>query len=315
MLVNMTSKCNEGCPHCLVGAKPNGMDSTLEQIDKVCYYLTLVKPQVVVVSGGEITLSSNWYAKCKKIADTATTWNGGIIFESNGSWFWDGRYDAVANDMKALLNMDNVLNLQLSSNSKYYPNHAKYLSHVEEMKSFHPKVAVTMDWQGKDTHIIRLGRAKKLVSPDKVSGKPSCAPLATMLAQFKALCNKDLTWSIFNNFLIYTGYFCKPMVHAISGSVFFGETYYCMPVDNINRYDINSEIANKELHTWFMDFIDHRKQAIICNGCNGCRNIDGHTKFCLSQVDIVTMPFDEERTINNFELAMAGRYITKPTEL
>ena len=105
------------------------------------------------------------------------------------------------------------------------------------------------------------------------------------------------------------------MVHAISGSVFFGESYYCMPVDNINRYDINSEIANKELHTWFMDFIDHRKQVIICNGCNGCRNIDGHTKFCLSQVDIVTMPFDEERTTNNFELAMAGRYITKPTEL
>ena len=301
--------------HCLVDAKPNGMDSTLEQIDKVCYYLTLVKPQVVVVSGGEITLSSNWYAKCKKIADTATSWNGGIIFESNGSWFWDGRYDAVANDMKALLNMGNVLNLQLSSNSKYYPNHTKYLSHVEEMKSFHPKVAVTMDWQGKDTHIIRLGRAKKLISPDKVSGKPSCAPLATRLAQFKALCNKDLTWSNFNNFLIYTGYFCKPMVHAISGSVFFGETYYCMPVDNINRYDTNPDIANKELHTWFMDFIDHRKQAIICNGCNGCRNIDGNTKFCLSQVDIVTMPFDEERTTNNFKLAMAGRYITKPTEL
>lgn len=317
MLVNITSKCNEGCTHCLVGAKPNGMDSTLEQIDKVCYYLSLVKPQVVVVSGGEITLSSDWYAKCKKIADVVTTWNGGVIFETNGSWFWDGRYDAVANDMKALLNMGNVLNLQLSSNSKYYPNHAQYLSHVEEMKKFHSKVAVTMDWQGKDSHIIRLGRAKKLISPDKVSGKPSCAPLATRLAQFKALCisNKDLTWSNFNNFLIYTGYFCKPMVHAVSGAVFFGETYYCMPVDNINRYDLNRDTASWELHAWFMDFIDHRKQVIMCNGCNGCSNIDDHTKFRLSQVGIVTMAFDEERTTNNLKLAMLGRYITKPTEL
>lgn len=301
----------------MVGAKPNDMDSTLEQIDKVCYYLTLTKPQVVVVSGGEITLSSDWYAKCKKITGTVATFNGGVIFESNGSWFWDGRYDAVANNMKTLLDMDNVLNLQLSSNSKYYPNHAKYLSHVEEMKTFHPKVAVTMDWQGKDSHIIRLGRAKKLVSPDKVSGKPSCAPLATRLAQFKALCisDKDLTWSNFNNFLIYTGYFCKPMVHAISGSVFFGETYYCMPVDNIKRYDTNPDIANKELHTWFMDFIDHRKQVIMCNGCNGCLNIDDYTKFSLSQVGIATMAFDEERTTNNLKLAMMGRYITKLTEL
>lgn len=317
MLVNITSKCNEGCTHCLVGATPNGIDSTLEQVNKVCYYLSLVKPQVVVVSGGEITLSSDWYAKCKKIADTVAGWNGAVIFESNGSWFWDGRHDAVANNMKSLLDMNNVLNLQLSSNSKYYPNHAQYLSHVEEMKTFHPKVAVTMDWQGKDSHIIRLGRAKKLISPDKVSGKPSCAPLASRLAQFKALCisDKDLTWSNFNNFLVYTGYFCKPMIHAISGSVFFGETYFCLPVDNINRYNYDSEIASHILHDWFMDFVNHRKPVIMCNSCNGCTNIDAYTNFRLKQVGIECLPFSEERTTNNFKLAMAGRYITKPNKL
>ena len=35
MLIQITNKCNELCKHCMVSASPDGLDSTMEQVEEV----------------------------------------------------------------------------------------------------------------------------------------------------------------------------------------------------------------------------------------------------------------------------------------
>lgn len=311
MLVNITQKCNECCSHCLVAATPNGLDSTMDDIKKVCRYLNIVKPTVVVISGGEITLSSDWFEKCISIIAVVAQYQGMVILESNGSWFWDGRYDDIAPKMLDLLNLPTVTSIQLSSNKKYYPNYDKYIANLDRMKQFHSKVQPTHDWQGKDSHLARLGRAKHLVTPEQVTGKPSCAPLVTRLIQSQSIGVKDFTE--FNLLMFTNGYFCKPMVYAMTGAVVFGETPYCTPYDNINRYSEckSDEEYAKMVYEWFKDFQIFRRPLFMCNGCAACKNIPQHIKDALSKMSLKCHSFMESQTKQNYDKVMKGEYIQR----
>lgn len=79
MLIQITSKCNEMCKHCMVSATPDGLDSTIEQVDDLCKYLRLSMPIVVVISGGEITCSDQWFEKISKIIETVQSYNGTVV--------------------------------------------------------------------------------------------------------------------------------------------------------------------------------------------------------------------------------------------
>ena len=300
MLIQITSKCNEMCKHCMVSATPDGLDSTMEQVDDLCKYLRLSMPIVVVISGGEITCSNQWFEKISKIIETVQSYNGTVVLESNASWFWDGRWEDVSGKFRELLNNECVACCQFSSHKLYYPNYEKFVSYMAKMRKFHPKVNAVIDWQGEKTNLVRLGRAKTLLKPDEVVGNPSCSPLVSRMLQFNSYSSLDSSYTAFMRSLFIHGYYCKPMVYVPNGNVYFGESIFCKPVDNIyNHINLPENEQQQSIKDWWEKM---KKGYTFCNACNACKNIDPSmvkllNKFFNSHFN----EFDEKTSTNNFK--------------
>lgn len=299
MLIQITSKCNELCKHCMVSATPDGLDSTIEQVEDLCKYLRLSIPIVVVVSGGEITCSNQWFEKISKIIETVQSYNGTVVLESNASWFWDGRWEEVSGKFRELLNHECVACCQFSSHKTYYPNYEKFVSYMPKMKKFHPKVNAIIDWQGVKTSLVRLGRAKNILKPDEVTGKPSCTPLVTRMVQFNSYSSRDSSYTAFMMSLFINGYYCKPMVYVPNGNVYFGESIFCKPVDNIyNHLNLPENEQPQSIKDWWEKM---KTGYTCCNACNACKNIDPALVERVKEFNLQFNEFDEKTSTNNLK--------------
>ena len=271
MLISITNRCNEGCKHCFVNAIPNGVDSTIEQIEKVCKYIEIVMPPVVIISGGEITLSDNWFEKCKMIIDTVNRFKlGAVVLESNGCFMWDGRYDEVVPKLKQLLDSPVVANMQISSHKQYYPNYDKLMLAKSKLQKISQKINVVCNWQGVSTKLVRLGRAKNLITPNEVNGMPGCSPMASRILQVDEL-YPNFDYHDFLMWMFCSGYHCKPTIYVPTGKLVFGETQFCKEQDNIYRYDYTDTYKTKQdIETWYKN---KKMSYVYCNACNACKNL------------------------------------------
>ncbi len=265
MLLQLTTKCNEGCTHCMVNAKPCGEDMSLETLENAIRYIRSSKPNILVITGGEITLHNQWYEFITKILTETNVW---VVLESNGS-FIDNKMDVAK--MKILLGMNKVLTMQLSSHEEYYPNYEKFMSNRTKFEKLGDKVEVRVNWQGKLSNIHKLGRFKTL-NPDYVpKGNTQCSPIVSrivaMYNELKTGTSNKLT--SFLNLLENHGYMCKPSI-STDGGIHVGETQYCHQFDNVAKYD------NKSNHQKLMD------ESILnllrfdfetCNKCECVQNI------------------------------------------
>lgn len=299
MLIQITNKCNELCKHCMVSASPDGLDSTMEQVEDLCKYLRLTTPIIAVVSGGEITCSNQWFEKISRIIETVKEYNGTAVLESNASWFWDDRWEEVSGKFRELLNHECVACCQFSSHKLYYPNYEKFVSYMPKMRKFHPKVNTVIDWQGEKTNLVRLGRAKNILKPEEVTGNPSCSSLVSRMVQFNSYSPIDSSYPAFMRSLFINGYYCKPMVYVPNGNVYFGESIFCKPVDNIyNHLKLPENTQLQSIKDWWEKM---KKGYTCCNACNACKNVDPSLIEYFKEFNFRFSEFDEKTSTNNLK--------------
>lgn len=250
MLVRLTLSCNENCTHCMVGANPDGqhMDSeTFEQLLDFCrrLYKDGLTYTALVVTGGEITLHPQWVEYCRKIAECVPQWT--LLLESNGAFVDDSDQRRA---MKDVLRTKNIRGLQVSTHEKYYPNYAHTMENRRKLTSINSsKVFLVDNWQGKLTHLIRLGRARGLdFEPE---GKPGCANLLLVALQ-------SVSFSRTLNALSQKGRFCIPSIDP-DGTVRMGETPFCTRLGTV-------ESSLDDLYRSLV-------KSPLCNACGCVKNI------------------------------------------
>lgn len=163
--------CNENCSHCMVNATPDGPHMSASTFVKALHFAKFNKQKIISISGGEPTLHPEFFKLMNILFTTIKNMEVGVVLESNGWWIED---ENMKNRISRILDNDQVLGMQISTNKKYYPNYEKIMSHQRDFENLHSKIKFTADWQGVDTHLKYMGRAKNLMKKEDVTGLPNC---------------------------------------------------------------------------------------------------------------------------------------------
>lgn len=301
MLIQLTQKCNEGCLHCMVDATPKGKSMDWDIVKRTVEYLKLVKPNLIVISGGEFTLADDWYDKLWYFIDNL---NCRFTLQSNGWWMREDyqsmseRQDAENTkfDFLDFLDSDKVVNVQISTSKKFYPNYDKIIALKDKFEKL-KKVKFVADWQGEGfnpldpnkfdkTNLVNLGRATNyFVDGETPKGNPGCFSLLIRAKtfndkintpEFKEIRKKKLTdFQSFLYHLYMEGRFCKPMIN-IDGTIHIGETQFCLSFDNVNNYfdETGKRYNQVECYRRIQKQFEILKKLPICNLCKSKHNIN-----------------------------------------
>lgn len=300
MLIQLTRKCNEGCLHCMVDAVPNGESMDWTTVKRTVEYIKLVKPNVVIISGGEFTLAEEWYEKCWYLLDTL---NCKVMLQSNGWWMRKDHSsieelnNAIMTkwDVEDILDHPNVIGMQISTSKKFYPNYEKIFALKDEFEKM-KKTTFVANWQGEGfepldpnkfdkTNLVNLGRGTNyFVNGELPKGQPGCFSLLLRARVFDEKINtpemrnirrmKMTDYQKFLFHLISEGKVCKPMIN-FNGTIHIGETQFCTIFDNVNNYfDHNGKKftiieCNKRIQSAF----NLLKTLPLCNLCKAKHNV------------------------------------------
>jgi hypothetical protein len=264
MLLNLTYQCEENCTHCMNSSKPVDTQMSDETLIKVGYFINDLGPVIIHVSGGEFTLASNFDDKIIKLIDTAPK----AIFSlaSNGSFIND--IDRTKR-VKRLLDHPKVIDLQISSHKKYYPNYNKTVANKSLLKALSDKVNFVIDWQGENgrTSIKYLGRAQNL--DFEIKGHPSCSLIMTISSQSSIFTNPHVPIFVqLLGMMMERGKVCTPNISP-EGKLIVGESRYCTIFGDINDYDGDMfKFSNTLMNNLF--------KIKFCNKCKTKYNIDSY---------------------------------------
>lgn len=293
MLIQITRKCNENCSHCMVDALPEGPHMDRSTFIKAVNFGVVNKIPMINISGGDPILHPNFFYFMSYLLDKLHGTNIFVAIESNGWWIG---YKRLCDRINKLLDNRNILALQISTNKRYYPNYEWTMSHKSDFEKLHNKIKFTADWQGIETPLRRLGRAKNIISEDEVKGLPGCMNFVSYALQRD---NLGLTGGHVFQQLIYfaalRGKTCVPFI-KVNGDVCLSEGIECKPIANINdwynRYN-NSEFCSK--------LLDAMTSFIPCDHCKCCKNFT---------IDVVKM-LDEARVRWGLDPKFIDIYIKK----
>lgn len=273
MLLQITTKCNEGCTHCMVNALPKGAMMTDETFESSLKVMQEFDVHILNISGGDPFYHPkifDWIHRIRKETNVEI-----ITVESNGWYFLK---DTVANkELIARIHneLENELSinyLQICSNKKYYPNFdkiAKLKNYIEYNlgKSCH---VVLDDWQ----ILMYGGRAKDFMTEDMITRKPQCLVFYSQIISVLQLADTesftDTAW-LQMVILAYelNGKSCDPFIRT-NGDVILGESADCKVWFNVNDYVSTKHTLRDTLLKW-----------VPCNRCKGCKNLTSQ------QIDIL----------------------------
>lgn len=243
MLLQITNRCQEGCPHCLQDAKPDGLHMDLATFKAACRFGLFLGQKIFVVSGGEPTEHPQFLEFCKEL-DSRLQITGGIFtVTSNGMWYPD-----KVDEMLELAKLKTFQGMQVYTNKKYYKDCEFIRSHAEEISSL-PKIYVSEE----PLHMQDLGRART---------NEDCRREAEMNPHFMSCLNGHLLAKQIDfplKFGTYTGVgtMCKPSIDY-KGDVHLSESRLCPSFGNVNTDN-------------FMDIFHNMKNSKPCLGCIGSK--------------------------------------------
>lgn len=237
MLLQITTKCLEGCSHCMADASVNG-----EHMDNLVFIaaVELIKKlgtSNVQVTGGEPTLHPNFFSMCVLLKERTKSL---IILESNGS-FVDSKEDYEK--VKELRFKHSIL-LQIRTHPIYYPNYKKIIED-KRLKVLTPHIyddAITL---------LPFGRALKNHASELNRGAfPNCINMFGLSRQVASL--QEVIRTMEKN-----GKFCKPMISEL-GIVHAGECETCVGIG-----DVFSSVS---------ELFEKLKISVPCDQCGLVKN-------------------------------------------
>jgi hypothetical protein len=235
MLLALTHKCFESCPHCMVCATPDSEEhATEETVNNYLHLVAQSGSRVCQISGGEFTLHPQWFELCTRvILGTSNP----VVLESNG--WWHDKPEYVAN-IKTLTSMrDNVL-LQVRTDKQYYSNYEQII-HSKVL----PKLGQVYDG---DIYLGPYGRARDNYTEfSEKKSHPSCSNVFLLVWQGAVTDFPSLVQMLHSR-----SFFCKPKVSP-SGDVLVGESSHCVSIGNVSD----------SMDTLFQNL----KNTMPCNGC------------------------------------------------
>lgn len=214
MLVLLTTRCHEGCSHCMHDARPDGYDMTPDTLADVLVFLLAVRPHLIQLSGGEPTLHPRFEEFVKKVTETFPQTY--IIIESNGSFVMDPeRRDSIIR----LLQHPNV-NLQVRTHKLYYPNYKRTMR-MNFIKKL-PKTHLYNDC----IRIFPIGRAAKMASGLRYR---TCTNTFLLHKQRPTFTIPEIA-----SYLQQNGRFCSPMIGP-NGILHAGESIFCTDLGHVSN--------------------------------------------------------------------------------
>lgn len=252
MLILVTKKCFEACPHCMENATPDGKEMSMAVFIQSLNYARESGAKILCLSGGEITTHPLWYEMAEKACDFAKKNGMCVTLESNGTFITNP--DAVEK-LKSIMQNKQILFMQIVSTKRLYRSYEQVWSRAEEIKSISPKIHMFDAIPGP---IKPLGRAKNNPAFFKEieDGKsvPSCINSTLVARQTKSMKEMVLALEV-------RGMICKPMID-VNGDVFMSECALCPSVGNI------AEGA--------FTVYQRMKKFLPCNECGQCKNVTSH---------------------------------------
>lgn len=252
MLILITKKCFEACPHCMEDASPDGKEMDMATFIQTLNYAREIGARTLCLSGGEITTHPLWYEMAEKACDFAKKNGMCVILESNGTFITN---PSIVEKLKSIMQNERVLFMQIISTKRLYKSYEKVWGRAEEIKAISPKIQMFDTIPGA---IKPLGRAKDnpLFSKEVKDSKsaPSCINPVLVVRQIENM--KEMISA-----LEMHGMICKPMVD-ITGDVFMSECALCPSVGNISE---GVFILYKRM-----------KEFLPCNACGQCKNVAMH---------------------------------------
>jgi len=214
MLALLTTRCHEGCSHCMHDARPDGYDMTEETLRDVIVFMMSVQPRLIQLSGGEATLHPHFADFVQKVAEVFKETY--IIVESNGSFVLDKeRREQVAH----VLRIPNV-HMQVRTHKLYYPNYKRTMK-MAALRML-PKTRLYHD----AIRIFPIGRAAKMKAELKYR---TCVNTFLLHKQRPGLIVAQIA-----RYMQENGRFCSPMIDP-NGILHAGESIFCTELGHVSN--------------------------------------------------------------------------------
>lgn len=247
----ITSRCHEGCIHCMSDCKPEGVDINSRTVHKAVVFARYIGSRFLVLSGGELTLHPDWFQICKSLNEQ---YHMPFGICTNGTWITD---EKTVKRMARVHEMRYCTGIQVYTNKLYYKSYELVKSHQKDFD----KIGLRID-ESPIQYMKDLGRAKNnpdcqaLISEDKFF--MSCLN-ATLCAK-QVSDNSRFGLALENQI----GHFCKPCVDP-NGNVHMSESMLCPSVGNVNEH-------------LFSDIYENMTNFRPCGGCKDCDKFKNSTR-------------------------------------
>lgn len=221
MLLMITNRCNEGCPHCLQCSNPQGGMMEERTFIKAVKFLDFLGGKTILLSGGEPTLHPLFYEFCKRLN---FDYKVPFCICSNGTWYDD---EKIVNQVKRISSFEYFTGMQVYSNKLFYKDYEEIKARAGFFKSLGKGILFD------ENPIIAmkdLGRARNCDTAQRMSEESgyfqSCLNSSLMAKQAK---HPSVFCRTFERVRMQ---FCHPMVD-INGDVHLSESWLCQSCGNI----------------------------------------------------------------------------------
>lgn len=281
MLIMITNRCFENCPHCMENSNPEGQMMDGRTFHKAVMFAKYIGSSVVALSGGEPTTHPDFFKFCKALNDDykmpfTVVSNGTWALPHFGSLDWEGTSEnlilqyhldnekVVRQIRRMCSDFKNFIGMQVYTNKLFYKDYDKIHEKKPFFDSFGGKVIL-------DESPIRsmqdLGRAKTCEIAQKMCDESKYH----MSCLNSALCSKQVVYpNLYGKTLERAAmHFCHPMVD-FDGFVHLSESWLCPHVGNVTR-----------------DLFDDIWENMLCyKPCGRCK---GYKKFSESKDPKIVM--------------------------
>lgn len=129
MLIQITNKCHEGCPHCMQDSNPNGGMMDFATFKNTIRFGEFLGCSVYIISGGEPTEHPQLLEFCQYLDKFISKSKVRAYFSiiSNGTWFPE-----KTEMVKKLASLKYYAAMQVYTNRKWYKD-ADYILPVESL--------------------------------------------------------------------------------------------------------------------------------------------------------------------------------------
>lgn len=280
MLIMITNRCFENCPHCMECSNPQGEMMDEKTFYKAVKFAQFIGSRVITVSGGEPTTHPDFFKFCKALNNE---YKMPFTVVSNGTWtlphFGSFDWEGTSENLILQYHLDNekvvrqirrmysdfkfFFGMQVYTNKAFYKDYDEIMAKKSFFASFGGKVVL-------ETSEIRsmqdLGRARKCDLAQKMCDESKYF----MSCLNSALVAKQIEYAKYYGATIenVAHHFCHPMVD-FNGDVHLSESWLCPSVGNVTKHQFSTIWENIQNYKpcgqckGYKKFMESKDQKVI----------------------------------------------------